>query len=80
LFVISLWTTRVRFPGGARFASPLRRPERLWSPNSILYNGYWRLFPRGKSGLGVKLTMHPHLMPRSRMGTLYIYFPILLHE
>jgi hypothetical protein len=49
---------RVRVPAGSRiFSSPCRPPN-------LLYNGYRRLFPRGYSGRGVKLTTH-QLVPKS---------------
>jgi len=38
------WTLRDRIPGGMRFSA---RPDRLWGPPSLLYNGY-RVFPGGK--------------------------------
>ena len=40
------------------------RPDRPWSPPSLLYNGY-RVFPGVKSGRGVMLITHPLLVPRS---------------
>jgi hypothetical protein len=42
--------SRVRFPGGGgwEFFSSPPRPERLWSPPSLLSNGYQGLFPGGK--------------------------------
>jgi hypothetical protein len=60
---------------GKRFFSTLQRPGRLWGPPNHLTNGRWRLFPLGQSGLGVMLTTHLHLMPRSRIVELYL----LLH-
>ena len=33
------------------------RPDRPWSPACLLYNGY-RVFPGGKVGRGVALTIH----------------------
>jgi hypothetical protein len=48
------------------FSSPLH-PDKLWGPPSLLSNGYHGFFPCGKSGLGMKLTTHLHLVPRSRM-------------
>ena len=42
---------------GTRFSA---RPDRPWSPPSLLYNGY-RVFPGGRGGRGVGLTHHPHL-------------------
>jgi hypothetical protein len=38
---------RVRVPVGLRTFSSPRRPDRLWSPTNLLYNGYQGLFPRG---------------------------------
>jgi len=34
---------------------------------AFLFSGYQGLFPWGLSGQGVKLTIHRHLVPRSRM-------------
>jgi hypothetical protein len=56
---------------GWEFFSSPPRPERLWSLPSLLSSGYHGLFPWVKSGRGVKLTTHLHLVPRSRMrGTI----------
>jgi hypothetical protein len=38
---------RVRVPVGSRIFSSPRRPDRLWGPPSLLYNGYRRIFLRG---------------------------------
>jgi hypothetical protein len=39
----------VRVPVGSRiFTSPCR-PDRLWGPPNLLYNGYGELFPGGKA-------------------------------
>ena len=38
-------------------------PEGFWDPPSHLFNGYWCSFG-GQSGWGVKLTIHPQLVPR----------------
>jgi hypothetical protein len=35
-------------------------------------------FPRGKAEMGMKLTIHIHLVPRSRMVELYLHSPIRL--
>jgi hypothetical protein len=37
------WTVRDRIPVWTRFSA---RPDRLWDPPSLLYNGY-RVFPPG---------------------------------
>jgi hypothetical protein len=56
----------VLVPVGSRIFSSPRCPDRLWGPPSLLSDGYPGLFPRGLSGLGVKLTNHFQLVPRSR--------------
>jgi hypothetical protein len=46
------------------FSSQPLCPERLWSPSSFLFIGCDGLLARRWSGRGVKLTAHPHLVPR----------------
>jgi hypothetical protein len=41
------------------FASEFLRPDRLWSPPSLLSNGTGGPFPGGKRCRGVMLTTHP---------------------
>jgi hypothetical protein len=36
----------LRVAVGSRIVSSPRHPDRLWSPPSLLSNGYWGLFPR----------------------------------
>jgi hypothetical protein len=43
-------------------------------------NGYRGLFPQGLSRRSMKLTIHLHLVPRSRMGELYLHHSIRLHS
>jgi hypothetical protein len=47
------------------FSSP-RRPDWLFGPLSLLFNGYRRAFPRGWSGRAMKLSTHLQLVPMSR--------------
>jgi hypothetical protein len=54
------------------FLSP-QRPVRLRGPPSLLFYGF-----RGKSGRGVKLTTHFHLVLRSRILEIYLRSPIRL--
>jgi len=42
----------------------LPRPDRLWSPPSLLSNRHVGLFLQGWGGRDVKLTSHLHLVPR----------------
>jgi hypothetical protein len=61
------WMVEISSPGrGWEFFSSPPRPDWLWSPPSLLYNGYYQGL-WGWSGRGVKLTTHLHLVPRSRM-------------
>jgi hypothetical protein len=69
--VIQLWATGWIIGGsspgrGWEFFSSPPRPDRLWSPSSLLSNGY-QLFPWRYNGRGVKLTTHLHLVPRSKL-------------
>jgi hypothetical protein len=51
----------------SRIFSTARRPDRLWGPPSFLSNGY-----RGKSGRGVKMTIHFQLVPWSiKCGSIH---------
>jgi hypothetical protein len=49
---------------GTHFLSSLL-PDLLWGPPGLLSTGY-----RGRSGRGVKLTIHLHLVRRLRMVSL----------
>jgi hypothetical protein len=62
------WGVGVRVPVGPRIFSTSNRPDRLWGPLNLLSNGYrGALSPGGKAvGVGVKLTIHLQLVPRSR--------------
>jgi hypothetical protein len=64
--------------GKILFSSP-QRSDRFWSPPSLLSNGYRGLSPRGLSGRDVKLTIHLHLIPRSKIVELYLHSPKYLY-
>jgi hypothetical protein len=56
-------------PVGAKdFSSSPLCPDRLWSPPSLLSNGYRGPFPGGKARPEPDADHSPHLMPRSRMS------------
>jgi len=65
----------VRIQIGARDFCP-KRPERLWGPTSLLFNGY-RVISRRQNAQGKKLTIHLHLVPRLKINGAIP--PILLH-
>jgi len=55
------------------------RPDRLWSPHTLVFNGYEGSF-QGVSGLGLKLAPHLHLMPKLRInGVIPLLSPIRPH-
>jgi hypothetical protein len=56
------------------FFSP-PHPGRLWSAPSLPYNWYRGLFLRSTMRTCVKLTAHPHLVPRLRMCGVIHPFP-----
>jgi hypothetical protein len=66
--------TATGWPAGLRFFSSPQRPYRLCDPPSLLSSGHRGLFP-----LGLKLTTHLHLVPRSRMVELYLHSLICFH-
>jgi hypothetical protein len=76
-----LWARRSGFNGSIpgecwEFFSSPPCPDRLWSPPSLLCNGYQGLFP-----WGVKLTTHLRLMPRLKSQWSCISTPpIRLHD
>jgi hypothetical protein len=49
-------------------------PERLWGSPSLPSNEYRGGSPWGQSGQGVELTIHLHLLSKSRME-LYLHSP-----
>jgi hypothetical protein len=62
-----------------RFFSSPQHPDWLWSPPSLLSNGYWGLYPQEESSRGVKLTTNLHLVLRSRMVEVNLHSLICLH-
>jgi hypothetical protein len=63
-----------------RFFSIQQRQDQFWGPPSLLSNEYRRIFHERQSHRGEKLTIHLHLLPRSRMLELYLHYSILLRE
>jgi hypothetical protein len=74
------WDGRESIPGRSKiFSSSPQCPDRLWSPSSLLSNGYWGLCSLGWSDQGVNLTSHLYLVMRSRMVELYPHSLIRLY-
>jgi hypothetical protein len=61
---------RCSIPGRGKgfFFRPLR-PDRLWDPPNLLYNGYRESFLGGKARPGRETDHSPHLVPRSRISS-----------
>jgi hypothetical protein len=61
------WGVRLRVPIGSTILSPPRRPDRPWSPPSLLFNRHWGLLRRpGREA--------DHLLPTSaEMKKTWIY-------
>jgi len=57
--------------GDCVFSFSTSYPDWLWGPPSLLSNGYWGLSPWGQSGQCVNLTIHLHLVPRSKNACSY---------
>jgi hypothetical protein len=52
----------------ARLQASVTVVEGGWGgPLSLLFSGYWELFPHGQSTQGVRLTTHFHIVLRLRM-------------
>jgi hypothetical protein len=43
------WEVEVRVLVGSRILTSPCRPDQLWGPPNLLYNGYWGLFPGGNA-------------------------------
>jgi hypothetical protein len=75
-FMATGWTVRVRHPAwGKRLISR----SALWPTQLSIQYVPGALFLCGWSDQGVKLLIHLHLVPRSRMVELYLHSPIRLH-
>jgi hypothetical protein len=53
----------------------VRRPDRLWGPHNLIFNGYHALFPRAQSGQGVKLTTHLQASAEIKKTWINIFTP-----
>jgi hypothetical protein len=66
---------RREWSGSVGIATNPQRPDHLRGPPSILSIVYRGLFPRWSSGRGVKLTIHLHLVSKSKIVELYLHSP-----
>jgi hypothetical protein len=60
--------------GGNTFISPPKRPDLLWGPPRLLYNGHWRSFPDLERPMGKVNRLH--LLPRLRMSGAMPLLPL----
>jgi hypothetical protein len=82
--VNSEYSDRRSIPGkdkGFFFSSP-QHPDLLWALPASCQMGTGSFFSGDKRGLGVgvNLTTHLHIVPRSKMVELYLHSAIRLHE
>jgi hypothetical protein len=62
---------------GKTFISSLKRPEQLWGlPIHLFLEGIRNVHSR-VSNNGMKLTVHPHLVPMGRMSNALPSFPLI---
>jgi hypothetical protein len=54
----------------------VRRPDRLLSPPSLIFNWYWGLSPEDKRGRGVKLTIYLNVLLRLRVTSAILPLPL----
>jgi hypothetical protein len=73
------WTAGVRFPAVVRDFSVLHSVQTVSDTHSASYPVGAGAHSPGVSGRGMKLTIHLHLEPRTRMVELYLHSLIRLH-
>jgi hypothetical protein len=69
---------RGSIPGRGRFFSSPPRPDRLWGPSSISFNGYGALSPKLKRP-GREATTYLHAVPRLECVGLNLHSSALFH-
>jgi hypothetical protein len=70
-------TLQVSIPGrGKTFFSIPEHPHQLCGLPGLLFNEYWRSYPRCRSHWGITVTTHIHLLPRSRESGTICLFPL----
>jgi hypothetical protein len=78
--IATYWMAGARFMARVNNLSSLHCPDWLWGLPTFLASGYEGFFSLEIKLLGLKLTIHFHLLSRSRMVDLHLHSPYVFVE